>query len=87
MRAEPRVRGDGLCALRACRRPRPLVPPRGTRYSNHERLLAADPFCSATCCRKFHGVVISFPERPQSKRARDWHARRRDEREEADAGS
>ena len=49
MRDDPPIREDGRCV---CGKPRKM--PKGAMYA---KAAARDPFCSATCCRRYHGLV------------------------------
>jgi hypothetical protein len=52
VKREPRVRPDGLCALKTCRKPR---NPKRNPYSGIAPSL--DPFCSSSCCKEYHEVT------------------------------
>jgi hypothetical protein len=41
------MRADRLCAIPECRKP---LLPAGIAHE--------DPFCSSTCCRRFHGTEL-----------------------------
>lgn len=43
MKADPKIRADGLCARDECENELPVLD---------------DPFCSNACCRLWHGVVF-----------------------------
>jgi len=64
MRADPPVRADGRCAMPGCRKQR---KPPATNYGRVEYL--RDPWCSTTCCRKFHGtsLALSQPSKAHSE--------------------
>ena len=52
MKPDPPVRADGRCAV--CGKPRRVD--RSRRYGGAEA--ERDPFCSVTCCRRFHGTEL-----------------------------
>jgi len=51
---EPRMRKDGTCFV--CRKPRTIPKPlqKGVPAWVYER----DPFCSATCARRYYGTSL-----------------------------
>jgi hypothetical protein len=51
-RVDPPVRADGRCALPSCGKPR--NPEQAFKYAREFAL--RDPFCSAVCCMRWHGV-------------------------------
>ena len=57
---DPRVRSDGLCAecgkTRAAKRG--AAGKAGDNAARIEPERLADPFCSSTCCRAFHGCDL-----------------------------
>ena len=60
---DPRVRKDGKCARPGCTKQRPIVTATGKKRKEMIRYAGAfqlerDPFCSATCARKFHGCEL-----------------------------
>ena len=66
--SDPRVRKDGQCARKGCTRLRPIVALKGKQLRELKRYAGNqaehDPFCSATCCRAFHGCSVDDdPER------------------------
>jgi hypothetical protein len=61
MRPDPCVRTDGRCAAPSCKQKRTRLHPKNAkrkpegRYATRDDY-ANDPFCSAVCCRAYHGV-------------------------------
>lgn len=66
MNRDPSPRADGKCAV--CRKKRPDPGRKGehARRPGWREEWAADPFCSSTCCRKFHGCAIVEDGRSRS---------------------
>jgi hypothetical protein len=54
LKPDPPVREDGLCAC-GCGRKRKLTK-QARRYAGQQ--LDMDPFASADCCRRYHGVAF-----------------------------
>lgn len=52
LKQDPPVRADGRCALPSCGKPR--HPERAFTYAREFAL--RDPFCSAVCAMRWHGV-------------------------------
>ena len=60
VKSDPKIRRDGCCA--SCRRQR-RIQVTTSQYGNLSRELAADPFCSAECCRRYYSVVWAGDKR------------------------
>lgn len=59
---DPERRADGRCAREGCTK----KLQRAKKGQDMLRIaLARDPFCSARCCRTYHGVVLSMPEQDE----------------------
>lgn len=58
MIATPLPRADGRCLT--CLGPRVVIPKVLVKRNAHElrAALEADPFCSATCARRFYGTTL-----------------------------
>lgn len=54
MTPDPPRRPDNLCARPGCERE--LKPPAAKQKGVDPRQYASEPFCSATCCRIYHGL-------------------------------
>lgn len=53
MKENPKRRKDGRCYV--CRKPMKMAKPqRGVNRQHYE----SDPFCSAVCARRYHGVSL-----------------------------
>lgn len=78
MRPDPPVRRNGTCAQPGCTKKRPVADLTGkklavlVRYAGR-RQIEADPFCSAPCARKWHGVDIR--ENSQTEQRADSRTR------------
>lgn len=72
MTLDPKPRVDGSCAT--CSKRRPATIGKQSQRNRRERLeleamLAADPFCSATCCRKWHGFDVNDQQQHNTRTA------------------
>ena len=56
IKEDPPVRADGRCAGPGCRKLR-KVSEQARKYAGAQ--LDLDPFCSTTCCRKWHGCELA----------------------------
>lgn len=56
MKSDPPVRADGKCAV--CKKRRKETE-RRTDLTGWLDILAADPFCSTTCCKRFHKCEVT----------------------------
>ena len=64
MRQEPSPRRDGKCAVCKSSRKRPNGKGDYTRHiRDYFKQVAADPFCSVSCCHAFHKVDIGIDGR------------------------
>lgn len=54
MKGDPKIRRDGRCANRKCRREVVIKMREGVNPA-----LYADPFCSSECARAWHGVALA----------------------------
>jgi len=67
--SDPPVRADKRCHV--CKGPRGRIPKTLVKRTAAELVsaLAADPFCSATCARVFHGTSLPATGKRHGKKA------------------